>query len=108
MKQLHSTSSKNNTKRNDITSKDENNDPSTVGKSQQVPKQPIVARISLWTTRPNLAGTKSGHTLSDSGNDSDDDSDDGEELDLELDDNAQLEQRLQSRDRARLLDHVSQ
>lgn len=66
-----------------------------------LPKQPLVARISLWTTRPNgrLGKIKDSH---DSGNESsddehnrnDDDDDDDDELDMDLDENTQLEQRL--------------
>lgn len=62
------------------------------GKGAGSQPKPIVARISLWTTRPGSNKlTKLG---SDSGHDSGDDTSDDEELDYELDENAQLEHRL--------------
>lgn len=68
--------------------------------SQPPIQKPLVARISLWTTRPTSSNkfTK-GH---DSGNDSSDDNSD-DELDMDLDENAQLEQRLKQ---ANLPDYV--
>lgn len=68
------------------------------GKSNQLPK-PLVARISLWTTRTNgaklskLGGHDSGNNSDDSGGDDSGDDDDSD-FDMELDENAQLEQRL--------------
>lgn len=61
--------------------------------------KPLVARISLWTTRPSNSRSSKEH---DSGNDSDDDNSD-DELDMDLDENAQLEQRLKQ---ANLPDYV--
>lgn len=57
-------------------------------------KQPLVARISLWTTRSNLNNIKLTKTSSHDDSADDDGSDDGEELEMELDENAQLEQKL--------------
>lgn len=70
------------------------------GSNRSLPK-PLVARISLWTTRnPNSKLSRPDHQ--DSGRDSaSDDSD--EEVDLEVDENAQLEQRLKQ---AKLPDYV--
>lgn len=64
-----------------------------------IPK-PLVARISLWTTRTGNTKLTKEH---DSGNDSGDDSSDMDELDMDLDENAQLEQRLKQ---ANLPDYV--
>lgn len=63
-----------------------------------IPK-PLVARISLWTTRTTSNKLTKEH---DSGNDSGDDNSD-DELDMDLDENAQLEQRLKQ---ANLPDYV--
>lgn len=75
--------------------------------NNSMPK-PIVARISLWTTRNNAklttrAGHDSGRDSGDSDSDSDGDDDDEYADDLELDENAQLEQRLKQ---ANLPEHV--
>lgn len=59
------------------------------------PPKPLVARISLWTTRTGAVTPRAD--CRDSGNDSDDDSGD-DNADFELDENAQLEQRLKQAD----------
>lgn len=64
--------------------------------------KPLVARISLWTTRTNGLPTRLDNGR-DSGNDSDDDDSSDDNVDMELDENAQLEQRLKQAD---LPDHV--
>lgn len=80
--------------------KDDDPEPPTRG---QIPMpKPLVARISLWTTRPGK-GKLNRLGSDDSGNDSEDDGSSGDELDYELDENAQLEQRLRQ---ANLPDHV--
>lgn len=68
------------------TNKENDNDP-----SKGLPK-PIVARISLWTTRTNGRLSKPGNH--DNGDDSGNDNSDDDDMDMELDENTQLEQRL--------------
>lgn len=81
--------------RSRINQKDDDNK----GPSQPPIPKPLVARISLWTTRPSHNKLTKEH---DSGNDSGDDNSD-DELDMDLDENAQLEQRLKQ---ANLPDYV--
>lgn len=80
--------------------KDDDNDP-IVRNPNPMPK-PLVARISLWTTRP---GTNKLSKIGDHGdnNDSGDDSGSDDELDFDSNENSQLEQRLRQ---ANLPDYV--
>lgn len=81
-----------------INNRDKNDD--NDNPNRNLPK-PLVARISLWTTRTNVGKLRpAGH---DSGNDSGDDNNSDEEMDMELDENAHLEQRLKQ---ANLPDYV--
>lgn len=89
-----------NKKVNNIVDKINKQDDHDPNKSS-IPK-PLVARISLWTTRTPTGGKLGRAGSNDSGNDSDGDDSD-EDLDLELDENAQLEQKLKQ---ANLPDYV--
>lgn len=74
-------------------------------RSKNLPR-PMVARISLWTTRPQSIDHNNDH-----GDDDDDDDKDDDELndkDIELDDNAQLEQRLKQADLPDYVERVAQ
>lgn len=68
----------------------DNNDDTSIS-TKVNPKQPLVAKISLWTTRTKL--NPNMNQTNDNDSDSDTDSD-TEETDFEMDDNAQLELRL--------------
>lgn len=85
-------SPKQSTKRTNIIDKINKQDDQDPNNKSSTSK-PLVARISLWTTRTTNNGKFTRTSGNDSGNDSED-GDSDEDLDLELDDNAQLEQKL--------------